>query len=106
MLGLDHWEPESIPKPLKNELYADASRGSMQELIWELFRQTYDVSSDYLRLIKDPGTFERLRGDYPFRREPLAYSVRLYQGYSEIATTLENLGFSVLSDHCAYTQKL
>jgi hypothetical protein len=44
--------------------------------------------------------FEALRGDYPFRREPHAYSVRLFQGYEEITETLEALGFSVLSDYC------
>jgi len=100
MLGLDHWEPESIPKPLKNVLLADASPGNMQELIWDLFRHTYEVSSDHRRLMKAPGAFERLRGDYPFRREPQAYSVRLFQGDREISTMLENLGFSVLADHC------
>jgi erythronate-4-phosphate dehydrogenase len=100
-LGLDDWEPESIPKPTVPELFADTSQGSAQELIWDLFRQTYDVSLDHQRLMKEPGAFERLRGDYPLRREPLAYSVRLFQGYSEITTQLEKLGFSVLSDHCA-----
>jgi erythronate-4-phosphate dehydrogenase len=99
-LGLDDWEPESIPKPVNHELHADASKGNVQELLWELLRQTYDVSSDHRRLMKAPGAFERLRGDYPFRREPQAYSVRLFQGDREITRKLENLGFSVLADHC------
>jgi erythronate-4-phosphate dehydrogenase len=99
-LGLDEWEPDSIPRPSVHELHADSSQGNTQELIWELYRQTYDVSSDHAELMKNPGAFERLRGDYPVRREPPAYSVRLFQGHREIITKLEKLGFSVLSDHC------
>ena len=100
MLGLDEWEPDSIPEPDENKVFADTSQEGGQELMWELYRQTYDVTSDDHRLRSDPKSFERLRGDYPFRREPHAYSIRLFQGYTEVVTQLENLGFSVLSDHC------
>ena len=65
------------------------------------FQQTYDVTSDDNDLRTNPGKFEKLRGDYPIRREPLAYSVRLFQGYAELSSILEKLGFSVLSDYCA-----
>lgn len=100
-LGLDLWEPDSIPVPSPSELLSDASSGRTVELLWELFRQTYDVTADDRRLREDPGSFERLRGNYPLRREPEAYSVRLFQGYREISAILEQLGFSVLADHCA-----
>jgi erythronate-4-phosphate dehydrogenase len=100
-LGMDAWEPDAIPGPDARELLADASRGDLQEILWELFRQTYDVTDDDHSLREDPGSFERLRGEYGIRREPPAYAVRLFQGYEEIRTTLERLGFSVLSDYCA-----
>ena len=100
-LKLDEWAPDFISEPEVKELFADVSQGSVQTLIWDLFRHTYDVSEDDRRLRNDPGAFERLRGDYPLRREPPAYSVRLFQGDFEVTKQLEKLGFSVLSDHCA-----
>ena len=99
-LGLDDWSPATMPVPENPELLADASEGDLFDLLWEVYAQTYDVSSDDQRLRKAPEHFEQLRGDYPFRREPAAYAVRLFQGYPEIREILEGLGFDVLSDQC------
>jgi erythronate-4-phosphate dehydrogenase len=100
-LGLDDWRPGNLPVHEQMELLGDASQDQEIELMWEIFRSTYDVSSDDHRLRSAPGNFEQLRGDYPFRREPSAYAVRLFQGYPELQAMLEKLGFSVLSDYCA-----
>ncbi|MCK5136432.1 MAG: 4-phosphoerythronate dehydrogenase PdxB [Bacteroidales bacterium] len=100
-LGLDEWSPLDIPMPPEHLLYGDVSGSSKNELLWDLVRQTYDVTSDDRRLRSNPEAFERLRGDYPLRREPAAYSVRLFQGYTEVTVLLEKLGFSVLTDYCA-----
>lgn len=100
-LGMDDWQVAALPLPEQAELQGDASQEQERELIWEIFRSTYDVSSDDRRLRSAPAKFELLRGDYPFRREPTAYSVRLFQGYPELQELLEKLGFSVLGDYCA-----
>lgn len=100
-LGMDKWVPDHIPVPDQAELYGDASQDQEGELIWDIFRQSYDVSADDQRLRADPGSFELQRGEYPFRREASAYSVRLFQGYQELYTLMEKLGFSVLGDYCA-----
>jgi len=100
-LGLDDWRPGDLPVPQLPELLGDASQTRERELLWDIFRSTYDVSTDDQRLRSDPGSFEHFRGEYPFRREPQAYAVRLFQGYQEIYTKLEQLGFSVLGDYCA-----
>jgi len=100
-LGLDNWMPQAVPQPSSTELLADASSGSLYKVLWEVFRETYDVTVDSRNLRKDPDAFEQLRGSYPIRREPSVYSVRLFQGYEEIRNILEKLGFSVLSDYCA-----
>jgi len=68
--------------------------------LWELFSKTYDISSDDRRLRSALLKFEELRGNYPFRREPQAYSVRLFQGDTGTRTILEELGFGVLADQC------
>lgn len=99
-LGLDHWEPKDITPPTKANLLGDAGAEDSPELLWELYRQSYDVSGDDARLREHPEIFEKLRGDYPLRREPEAYTVKLFQGYEEIEETLRKLGFEVLSDYC------
>ena len=99
-LGRDAWQAVNVPKPEQNQILGDAESGSFYELLWELFRNSYDITSDDARLREDPDAFESLRGSYPFRREPQAYSVRLFQGYDELRSTLEALGFSMLADHC------
>ena len=99
-LGLDQWSPATMPAPQIPEILTDASESDLYELLWEVYGQTYDVSSDDQRLRSAPGSFEILRGEYPFRREPVAYAVRLFQGYPEIREILEGLGFDVLSDQC------
>lgn len=99
-LGLDHWTPGSIPEPETAELLADASGKNIYNFLWELFRQTYDISSDDQRLRGATQNFEELRGNYPFRREPVAYAVRAFQADQEIRGILEELGFDVLSDQC------
>ena len=99
-LGLDLWSPATMPAPEISEILTDASDSDLLELLWEVYAQTYDVSSDDQRLRSAPDTFEKQRGEYPFRREPAAYAVRLFQGYPEIRAILEKLGFDVLSDQC------
>ena len=99
-LGKDDWSPENIPVPESPEILADASDRDLQPLLWEIFSQCYDISTDHKRLHNAPESFEVLRGEYPFRREAPAYAVRLFQGYPEIREVLEKLGFDVLSDSC------
>ncbi|MGW8316694.1 MAG: 4-phosphoerythronate dehydrogenase [Bacteroidales bacterium] len=100
-LGLDQWAPGELPSPEPAELLADASQGTLLEMLWEIYRRTYDITVDDGRLRNDPSLFEALRGSYPPRREPTAYSVRLFQGYVELRDILEAFGFSVLADYCA-----
>jgi len=100
-LGMDQWTPAEIPVPAKNEILGDAAGSGRYEILWDMFRQSYDITLDDRRLRDDPGSFEDQRGDYPFRREPVAYSARIFQGYPELTEILEKLGFSVLADYCA-----
>ena len=82
-LGLDGWEPESLPLPADPVLETDTFSGNQLDLIRELYFRTYDVSEDDRRLRSEPGAFERLRGAYPLRREPKAYTVRLKTKHRE-----------------------
>jgi erythronate-4-phosphate dehydrogenase len=99
-LGLDQWAPSSLPAPEAREILADAAGDDPLELLWEIYSQTYDIEADHKRLQADPHSFEAQRGQYPFRREPSAYAVRLFQAYPEVRASLEKLGFDVLADSC------
>lgn len=99
-LGLDQWTPENIPLPPVTELHGDAESSGLYQLLWELYRQTYDITRDDRRLRIDPGTFEEIRGSYPLRREPGAYSVKVFQPTMELSEIIEGLGFSMLRDTC------
>ena len=99
-LGMDDWSPENMPVPESPEILTDASDMDLRQLLWEIYSQCYDIHADHKRLQNAPGSFEALRGEYPFRREAPAYAVRLFQGYPEIREVLEKLGFDVLSDSC------
>ena len=54
---------------------------------------SYDILADDAALRAAPACFEALRGDYPVRREPGAFSVRLQGGTQEMAERLSALGF-------------
>ncbi|MEZ5070907.1 MAG: 4-phosphoerythronate dehydrogenase [Bacteroidales bacterium] len=99
-LGLDQWSPVDLPLPGESMIHADISDGSQEEILWDIYRTTYDVGRDDRTLRDRPEAFEALRGNYPLRREPQAYTVRMFQAYREMVDILEHLGFSVLADSC------
>jgi erythronate-4-phosphate dehydrogenase len=96
-LGMDDWEPDRIPMPEETDLLADAGSRERTELLWEIYRATYDITVDDSRLKDNPDAFESLRGNYPLRREPPVYQVRLLRGTREIMQILEKLGFKVVN---------
>ena len=51
---------------------------------------------DDAALRSHPEDFEKIRGDYPVRREPAAFSVRLVNATPEMAGSLSSLGFKVI----------
>jgi erythronate-4-phosphate dehydrogenase len=97
-LGMDDWQPAGIPLPEDPVLQADAASRSGIGWIWELYRKTYDITRDDAMLRKDPSAFERLRGEYPFRREPGAYTVRLLNEFPGRRKLLGSFGFTVIPE--------
>lgn len=95
-LPLKDWFPSDIPAPsMPLEFSLDASGKSRQELLSEAILNTYDVLEDSGRLRADLGSFEKLRGDYPVRREPSAFTLSLIGGDAGTVFALEELGFKV-----------
>lgn len=95
-LPLTDWTASGVPAaPQAAEFKIDASGKSMQDVLTEAVLHTYDITADSNALRADLGAFEKLRGDYPVRREFSYFTVRLIGGTPEMASRLTRLGFTV-----------
>ena len=95
-LPLAAWRPADIPAPAQPlEFSLDASGKSRQEVLSEAILHTYDILADDRALRAHPERFEQLRGDYPVRREPTAFTLRLQGGDPALADALAALGFHI-----------
>ena len=98
-LPLTDWTASGVPAaPQAAEFEIDASGKSMQEVLTEAVLHTYDITADSDALRADLGAFEKLRGDYPVRREFSYFTVRLIGGTPEMASRLTRLGFTVAAN--------
>ncbi len=95
-LPLTQWRPEEIPAPPQSlHFRLEAAGKSRQQVLSEALLHTYDPLADDRALRADPASFEQLRGDYPVRREPTAFTLDLQDGSPELAETLSAIGFTV-----------
>jgi erythronate-4-phosphate dehydrogenase len=94
-LGLDEWRPQTIPLPEKATLSLSAKAKSKEEIFCELSLQAYDILADDRALREQPETFEKLRGDYPIRREPHALKVKVNGLSGEILSLIRKLGYQL-----------
>jgi len=98
------WSHEPLmPPPLVPEVRVDATGRDDQAILWEVVRQVYDLEGDDHRFrasaVADEKermkNFDRLRSDYPERREFQYTKVTLNGGGSPLRCALVELGFKV-----------
>ena len=65
-------------------------------MLTEAVLHTYDITADSEALRADLGAFEKLRGDYPIRREFTSFAVQLKGGTDEMKDRLSKLGFKIV----------
>lgn len=94
-LGLNDWEPDTVPEPEESLLQIDCKDKSFQEIVAELVIKTYPVLRDHYALVQNPDSFEQLRGEYPLRREFHAYRVQAVDMPDEYRRQLMKMGFKV-----------
>jgi erythronate-4-phosphate dehydrogenase len=99
-LGLDTWKPKNVPGPKDREILVDGTDAEELDLISEVYARTYNVQEDHDRFMDNMSAFEKLRGDYRIRREPSAFSVRVFNDDGKYKEIFEGLGFSVIGDSC------
>lgn len=96
-LPLLDWKASGVPAPLQTlDFEIDAASKSVQEVLTEAVLHTYDISADSDALRADLGAFEKLRGDYPIRREFTSFAVQLKGGTDEMKDRLSKLGFKIV----------
>jgi erythronate-4-phosphate dehydrogenase len=95
-LGMDDWEPNYIPEPLNEMITVDCLDRDEEDILSEIISTTYRVEEDDQRLREAPAEFEKLRGNYPVRREFRAYTLSLVNSWPEIKRICRKLGFKVL----------
>ncbi len=94
-LPAENWYPPNVPLPSNPEIKIDCKGKSEEEILREAVKHTYDIEEDKSRLLRSPSDFEKLRGDYPLRREFSSYKVSLKNGTGNVRKILQDLGFKV-----------
>jgi erythronate-4-phosphate dehydrogenase len=95
------WAPAS--NAVAQDIHVDCRERSDEEVLWEVVRHAYNVESDDFALrVGMRGVpearaahFDRLRAQYPVRREFRNYSVRLTHASARVAIKAGGLGFRV-----------
>ncbi|MCF6177274.1 MAG: 4-phosphoerythronate dehydrogenase [Victivallaceae bacterium] len=95
-LGLDKWYPDDVPLPPQTNIKITCAGKTCEQIILEAVNYSYDIKADWKCLTASPDTFEKQRGDYPLRREPHSYTVKLEQAginIKKLKSALSMLGF-------------
>ena len=92
------WYPGKVPAPDYPYILIDCNGKSDDEILNEAVEHTYKIDEDNTRLRNSPSDFEKLRGDYPMRREFTSYSVDLKGATEEVKHMLKSIGFKVKAE--------
>jgi erythronate-4-phosphate dehydrogenase len=95
-LPLVNWYPDKVPLPPDQVLAIDGTGLSEEDVIRKAVLHTYNVVSDNEKFRSSPSGFEKLRGEYPLRREFPAYMLKLSNSSANTRTTLEKMGFCLV----------
>jgi erythronate-4-phosphate dehydrogenase len=97
-LGIENWEPENMELPEKTTIEIDGNQRREYSILAEAVLSTYNIETDDEALRENPQLFEKLRGNYPVRREFGTYTVKMKNIEKETVNKLKKMGFRVESD--------
>lgn len=92
---LENWYPANVPITASPYISIDCNKKPEEEIIREAVIKTYNIEEDNARLRLSPTDFEKLRGDYPLRREFTSYTADLKDGTEKVRQILNGLGFRI-----------
>lgn len=93
-LGIDEWNPSGVEPPSNPVIELDGNGKHDEEILTEVILSTYEIESDDKALRENTHLFEKLRGDYPVRREFACYSVNAKNVEADVIEKLQKLGFN------------
>ena len=92
-LPSENWYPSNVPPPASPYISIDCNNKSEEEIIREAVIHTYNIDKDNSMLRISIQNFEKLRGDYPVRREFTSYTINLKDGTEKVLQTMKSIGF-------------
>ncbi len=92
-LGMENWCPSKLPKPTHHTMVIDCRETYEEEIFIKSSRFAYDIVKDSDQLKNNPEKFEKLRSNYPVRREPEVLRVKMNHKTDQCAGLLRALGF-------------
>jgi len=95
-LGIDNWQPVGVECPGNQLIEMDGTRRDEESVIAEAILGTYDIEADDQALRNSPAFFEKLRGDYPVRREFNSYTVKTHNVPDRTTEKLSHIGFTLV----------
>jgi erythronate-4-phosphate dehydrogenase len=96
-LPLTSWYPEELPVPLNDSMINARNIQSDDEFPGNAILHTYDINYDSNKLKTNPLDFEKLRNNYPVRREYPAYFIESSSIPIEEIEKLAALGFNIIA---------
>ncbi len=93
---LKNWSPDNLPEPENPVIKINDPNLSEQEILETAIYYTYPIERDDTNLRTNLPDFEKLRGNYPVRREFPAFQVKLKTENENIYKKLMKLGFKKL----------
>jgi erythronate-4-phosphate dehydrogenase len=97
--SLNKWYPENLRLPPNALIDLTTERLNDNENISKAILKAYTVCEDDSNLRASPTLFEKLRGEYPLRREFNSYSIKLDKSNVELARILNEIGFNILESN-------
>jgi erythronate-4-phosphate dehydrogenase len=94
-LGLENWQAAGVEPPTQPLFEIDGNGLSEQQILAKAILHTYDIRLDDSELRSNVADFEKLRGDYPVRREFPAYTISCKNIEKSIREKLIKLGFTI-----------
>ncbi|WP_423127474.1 4-phosphoerythronate dehydrogenase PdxB [Gaoshiqia sp. Z1-71] len=92
-LGIDDWQAKNVELPVQTIIPLDGFNLPEEEVVAKAVLATYDIRDDDRALRTDPSLFEKLRGDYPVRREFPVFTLAYNHIEEETIEKLKALGF-------------
>ena len=94
-LGLDNWQPSEVEPPENPVIEIDGNQRREYSILAEAVLSTYQIENDFEALKENTADFEKLRGDYPVRREFDSFTIEAENIEKGILEKLKKLGFYI-----------